>query len=306
MVLGFELIPCAAQVLPSGGLPPTADRTGMIQSYPFLISPGDVLSIQVFDTPQLSENIRVDENGYVALPLGGLVKVSGLTPKDAAAAIEQQLITGQVMLQPYVSVAVTQYAVQGVTVGGEVNRPGIYSLYGPHSLYDVLSSAGGPTVNEGSDIRIGHQGDPAHPLVVDVHSANYSEIQRTTMVMPGDTVIVSKADLIYVVGDVGRPGSLPIQYGVPLSILNVIGLAQGLNRTAASKHASIIRQHGSTVETIPVDLDAVMHSKAPNSMLMASDILVVPRSGAKVFMEYALPSFTSSVTGAVASALVIR
>lgn len=287
---------------PTQGLP--------LQNYPSYISPGDVLSIQVFDTPDFSGNFRVDSDGYITLLVGGgRVKVGGLNQDQAAAAVRQQLVESDMLLPPYafVSVTVSQYASPGVTVAGEVAHPGTYTLFGKRSLYDVLAIAGGPTADEGSDIKIAHPSHPDSPEVVAVHSANYSEQVQTTMVSPGDTVVVSKADLIYVVGDVGRPGSLPIVNGVPLTVLKVVGLSSGLNRTAAGSRASIIRPHGDgTPETIPVNLDAIMKSKARDITLMGSDILVVPRSGGKVFLEFALPALASSVFSAVTSALIIR
>lgn len=287
--------------------PATAQPADILSSKSGLrLGPGDLVMVQVFQTPDLSGSIRIDDDGVALLPLGGRVRLMGLTPTEASHAIEAQLESSHVMLSPHVTLIITQYATQGITVLGEVNRAGTFTLLGPHSLYDALSAAGGVTPNEGSQITITHQEEPTHPVHIAITSPNYSENQRLTMLLPGDVVVVSRADLIYVVGDVARPGPYPVVSGVSLSVLNVLGLSQGMNRTALSKHASIVRQSSGSVITIPLNLDKIMRSEAPNLMLEASDVLVVPRSGRKVFLEFALPGATNAVTSAVTSALIIR
>lgn len=273
---------------------------------PVLLNPGDLINVQVFSTPELSGTGRLDENGFVALPLGPKVKLAGLTSEEAARFIEQRLKTDQIMLDPHVTVSVTSYATQGVTVLGEVTRPGAYPLFGEHSLYDALALAGGPSANQGSQITIAHASDPTHPVQIDVQSANYSPLQKTTPIYSGDTIIVSKASIIYVVGDVARAGAYPIVNGKPLSLLNLLSLTSGLNVTAAGSHASIIRQVGDRVDTIPVDLDAVLKRKQPNIAMQAEDILVVPRSGRKAFLQFALPALTNSAVSAATSAAIVR
>lgn len=307
MALASSTGTCAAQgTAASGSVMLGSLPAGAVRPVPLVLGPGDLLDVQVFGTKELSGVMRVDDAGYVALPLGGRVKVADETADDASIAIETQLKANGVMLNPHVSVSVNQYATEGITVAGEVNRPGTYTLLGPHSLYDAISAAGGTTADSGAHITITHHSDPARPTVIDIHSRDYSAAERMTSVEPGDTVVVSHADLVYVVGDVERPGSFPIVSGVPISVLNVLSLSAGLNRTALAKHASIIRQTGDQVVTIPIDLDKIMKSKAPNPVLQASDILVVPRSGKKVFLEYALPATTNAAATAVGSALVLR
>lgn len=274
---------------------------------PFLLGPGDLISVQVFGTPDLSGPIRLDQDGWANLPLGSHIRLSGLTPNQAATVIEKQLIADQIMLNPHVAVLITQSATQSVTVLGEVLRPGTFSLLiGPHSLYDALSAAGGPSSNEGSHITIAHASDPSHPIEVPVTSPNYSDILRLTPIQPGDTIVVSKAELIYVVGDVGKPGSYPILSGLPVSILNIMSLAQGINSTASSKHAAIVRLNGDKAITIPINLDRILKLKDPNIFLQASDVLVVPRSAGKAFVQFALPTLTNAVVTSAVSAAIVR
>lgn len=271
-----------------------------------LLGSGDLLDVEVFDTPELSAKLRVTPDGAITLPVGGQVTVQNLTPLQASRLIEARLRDAQVMGDPHVSVFVNEYATQGVTVLGEVRNPGTYTLLGEHSLYSALSAAGGTSTFAGASITVSHRNSAGHPVLIPVHSPNYSEVERTMPVEPGDVIVVSKADLVYVVGDVGHPGAYYEQSGEPMSVLNALALASGLNHTAAGTKASIVRKTTDGAVTIPVNLDRIMKNKEKNLVLEASDILVIPRSGAKVLLETALPSATAAVTGAVTTALVLR
>jgi polysaccharide biosynthesis/export protein len=269
------------------------------------IGAGDLLDVTVFNTPELSTRLRVDQQGRVTLPLGGDVEVRGLKVAEAAVAIQQILVSKQIMLQPTVMVNIVEYSTAGVTVLGEVRTPGIYTILGPHSLYDALASAGGALPSEGSSISITHASDANHPLVVPVTTPNYSAVQKATIVQPGDTIVVSRADLVYIVGDMTRSGAFYVQNGQPLTILDLVSLAQGPNRTASMSRTAIIRNDpDGSVQSIRFNLDKVMKNQEKNLVLQAGDILVVPRSGWKTFGYTALPGVTNAAASAIAIALV--
>jgi polysaccharide biosynthesis/export protein len=273
---------------------------------PIRIAAGDLIDVQVFNTPELSAKLRVSQDGLIRLPGAGGVDVGGLTPLQAGATIEKSLRDSQIMLDPHVTVLVTEYSTQGISVLGEVKKPGTYLLLGQHSLYDALSAAGGVTQQLGSSIAITHQSDPTRPVTVPVNSPNYSELQRLTEVKAGDVVVVSRAETIYVVGDVGHPGEYFIENGQKLSVLNAIALAQGVNPTARAAKASIVRKTATGAETIPVNLNRIAKNSGENLTLRPADVLVVPRSGAKQFLNVVLPGVTGAVAGSVAAALVLR
>jgi polysaccharide biosynthesis/export protein len=284
---------------------PAAVPVQMSQS-PIRIEAGDLIDVQVFNTPELSAKLRVSQDGLIRLPGAGGVNVGGLTPLQAGATIEKNLRDSQIMFDPHVTVLVTEYSTQGISVLGEVRKPGTYLLLGQHSLYDALSAAGGVTQQLGSSIQITHQSDPTRPVTVPVSSPNYSELQRLTEVKPGDVIVVARAETIYVVGDVGHPGEFFIENGQKLSVLNAIALAQGVNPTARGAKASIVRKTAAGAETIPVNLNRIAKNNGENLTLRPADVLVVPRSGAKQFLNVVLPGVTGAVAGSVAAALVLR
>jgi polysaccharide biosynthesis/export protein len=108
------------------------------------------------------------------------------------------------------------------------------------------------------------------------------------------------------VGDVGHPGEYFIQNGQKLSVLNAIALAQGTNPTAKTTKASIVRKTADGAETIPVNLNHIAKDNGENLILRPADVLVVPRSGVKSFVNVALPGISGAVAGSVAAALVLH
>ncbi len=282
-VTATPLAPFGPDVIPAGELP---------------LGPGDLVDVSVFNTPELSSRLRIDQTGFIDLPLGGHIKLAGLTDYQSSLAIQQYLRDNQIMLDPHVSIQAFQYVTQGISVLGEVHKPGPYPLYGPHTLYNALSLAGGPTASEGSSITITRHSDPTHPLVVPVDTPNFSELQNSTPVYPGDVIFVSTADLVYVVGDVTAPGPIAIAQGRNLSLLKVVGLCRGWTPTASVNKAIVIRKTVSGTETIPINLHAVMKNQAPDMSLKADDILVMPHSAFKAFLTYALPAAAGAALNA--------
>jgi polysaccharide biosynthesis/export protein len=267
---------------------------------------GDLVDVRVFDTPELSAKQRVAANGTIDLPAAGSTQVAGMTPQEASLAIEKHLRDAQIMTDPHVTIFITDYATQSVSVLGEVKNPGNYLLLGSHSLYSALSAAGGTSERAGSTIVITHQSDPSHPDTIRVNSPNYSEVQRLTEIRAGDTVFVSRDDRIYVVGDVLHPGEFPIPSGQQMSVLGAVALASGTNPTAAVKRASILRKTETGQTVIPIDIKRISENHAENQYLLPNDILVIPRSGQKAFWDATLPGLTGAVAGSTIAAAILR
>ncbi len=296
-LLGFASVCTLAQV-PTTQTQPTSAN--------LMISPGDLINLDVFNTPELSGKFRVDQTGKINLLQGGVVDLSGLSALGAGQAIEQRLRDAQIMIDPHVNVFVQEYASQGVIVVGEVRSPGTYTLLGEHSLYGALAAAGGPTLNEGDSIIITHQANPEHKEVIEVRSPNFSETQRATRVNPGDTVFVSRASVFYIVGNVAKPGPFSLPAGQPINVLEAISLAEGTQRATADNRVSIIRATPNGPQTIPLDIKKIYKNEAPNVQLQAADILVIPRSGVKALLDTTIPLASAATLNAVLDALIVR
>src|SRR3981081_2486067 len=122
-----------------------------------VIGPGDEVEITVYGATDLSGHTRVSGEGNISMPLIGYVQIAGLSNREAERAIETQLRENNVVNDPQVSVYVKEYTASGISVAGEVGKPGFYSALGPHRLFDVLQAPGGPTDKAASKVMITHR-----------------------------------------------------------------------------------------------------------------------------------------------------
>lgn len=268
-------------------------------AHPLKISGGDLLLIDVFDTPELSAKLRVSEKGEIALPVGGGVLVAGLTAEEATSRIEQRFRDNKILKNPHVSVFIQEYATQGVSVLGEVKNPGVYPVFGAHGLLDFISTAGGVTAVAGKAVTITHKGDPEHPQIVQLDNAPDMAVRAGVDILPGDTIIVPRSGIVYVVGDFVRPGGFLIENNDRLTVLQAMALAQGANRTASLNHAKLIRKTTSGRREIPIELKKLLAGKRDDVRLEDGDILFVPSSEVKAMAYRGLEATVGLATGVI-------
>lgn len=266
--------------------------------YSLRIGAGDLLEVKIYDVPEWDSKVRVSNRGVVNLPLVGAVDVAGLTIDEAEDRIAKHYVDGQFLTKPHISVFVSEYATQGVSVLGEVEKPGVYPVYGPRNLFDVISAAGGVTDKAGKFVDISRRGEPGPPVRVEVSSDGARAMANNIPVYPGDTVLVNKAGLVYVVGDVFKPGGFIMENNESLTVLQAIALAQGTNKTAALKKAKLIRRdpNGSPVE-LPISLDKILAAKAEDLKLQPDDIVFVPYSAGKHVALRSIEAVIQTATG---------
>jgi polysaccharide biosynthesis/export protein len=253
-----------------------------------LIGIGDLVRVTVMGAPEFDQEIRVGADGSIHLQLAGAVHIAGLTTEQAEQAIRKRLIDGGYFADPQVSVFEKDYATQGVSVLGEVQRPGVYPVTGPRRLFDVLSLAGGTTPKAGQNVSITHRDQPQSMRTVTMSRDPAENIKANVDIFPADTVVVSKAGLVYVVGDVRKPTVVVLETSSNISVLQAIAVAEGTNASAKLNGTKIIRRTPSGTENIPVKLKKIMASKAPDLKLEAEDIVFVPASAGKKAGETAL------------------
>jgi len=294
---GILLLALAA--LGAGG--ETTSTAAPVAAAPALkISAGDLLDITVFDTPELSSKVRVDHLGNINLPVGGELHVGDLIVEQADAAIEQRLLEKDIVKNPHVSVFILEYATQGVTVLGEVKTPGVYPVLGARTLYDFISAAGGTTATASNTAAIMRRAQPDKQEVVHLSNDPAKATAANIPIGPGDTILVPRAGIVYVVGDVGKPGGFLIDNTERLSVLQAVALAQGINRTAALNNSKLIRKSVSGREEIPLPLKRILQNKSADLRLEDGDILFIPSSTSK---SIAWGSVQSAVNAASLAAI---
>ncbi len=261
-----------------------------------LLDVGDVLEVRVFDTPELSGKLRVDGHGNITLPVGGVVAVKGLTPEQVQISVEERFRQREILRDPHVEVFVLEYATQRVTVMGEVKNPGVYRIGGKRNVLDFISVAGGPTSAASKTALLTHRNSPAQPIAVDLSGSAQTTPQP--QVQPGDRIVVTRAGIVYVVGDVGRPGGYLIENKNTLTVLQALALAQGLNKTAKMDAKLIRNTPGGRTET-DLPLKRIFANQTSDPKLQDEDILYVPVSSAKQWTEKGLTSALQMAVGVV-------
>lgn len=265
------------------------------------IAAGDLLAITLFETDYSCTSdradktgceVRVSDSGAIVLPLIGEVKVAGLTVAQAEQVIAARFTTGGYFNNPQVSVVQKEYSTQGISVLGEVQKPGIYPLLGSHTLLQAISAAGGTTAKAGNEVKLIHPDHLNKAEHVDLSSAGSSSV----LLRPGDTVIVSKAGIVYVVGDVKQPTGIVMESS-GLTVLKAIAMAQGTNSTASLKNAKLIRNGPSGHQEIPVSLTKILSNQAEDIKLQPEDVLFVPNSAAKSAARRSLEAILQTATG---------
>jgi polysaccharide export outer membrane protein len=239
---------------------------------------GDLIDVTVYGVPDLSTKARVSGSGDVYLPLIDYVHVADLTTDEAQELIQKRLEAGGFVRSPHVSIYVNEASSQSITLLGEVARPGSYAVIGERRLFDVISAAGGLTEKAGRYVTIEHRGGQKVELQL---SSNLAEdTQNNVEILPGDTIIVSKAGIVYVVGDVNHPSGFMIDDS-NLSVLKALALAGGSTRTSALNKTRILRQTPNGIQEIPINLKKVLYAKAPDLPLVKGDVLFIPGSAGK-------------------------
>jgi len=261
------------------------------------IASGDLLEIRLFETDfscgieKTGCEVRVSGSGDVVLPLIGSARVAGLTVAQAEQVIAARLSEGGFFNNPQVTVLQKEYASQGISVLGEVQKPGTYPLLGSHTLLQAISAAGGTTQKAGNDVVIIRGDRPNEP-----QHADLSSLTGGSPLMSGDTVVVSKAGIVYVVGDVRQPSGIAMERS-GLTILKAIAMAQGTNPTASLKDARLMRSTPQGRQEIFISIRKILSNKAPDLELQPEDILFIPNSLAKSATRRSLEAILQTATG---------
>jgi polysaccharide biosynthesis/export protein len=279
------------------------------------IGPGDLLDVTVFEAPEMNRTLRVSTRGEISLELLGPVMASGLTPHDLESALQEKL-RRKYMKDPHVGVFVRELESHPVSVVGAVNKPGVFQIQGTKTVLEVLSMAGGAAQDAGESVVIlrgaafsegettSNHGLPREPSPkIDAVSLwNLMESRDAALnlpVYPGDIVKVTSGDLVYVVGEVRKPGGFPLKNNQSITLLQALALAEGATHTAATGQARIVRTDADTGQRIeiPVNLGKILANKASDPGLLPKDILFIPNSSAKSAFYRGAESAVSMATG---------
>lgn len=274
------------------------------------IGADDLLEITVFEASEMNRTVRVSTSGEFSFPMLGPVRADGLTPTQLESVLEE-LLRKSYLRDPHVGVFVRELQSHPVSVVGAVKAPGVFQIQGAKPLLQVLSMAQGLSDDAGDTVLITRDRELPESGVLVARAAvesalndqgvlqeeeraatemiNLRNLMGTSdpglnvLVRPGDIVKVTYARIVYVVGEVHKPGGFVLKNGKQLSVLQALALAEGLTRTSSKSQARIIRTDAVTGvrAEIPVNLGKVLSGKLPDPILQPDDIVFVPNSLAK-------------------------
>jgi polysaccharide biosynthesis/export protein len=286
----------SAPLNPPGTAPMNDSRVGVFgtgtdipQTSPTTqIAAGDLLDIVIFETPELSGRFRVNLKGDILLPLAGTLHVAGMTLAEITEAVSQRYKDAKILVAPEVTVFVAEFTRRTITITGEVRAPGVFPIAAPRTLTDTLAMAGGLNDSASRTVSIVHAADPRQIIHVtlNVGAQTPESIQEGRMeILPGDSIFVARSGIVYLVGELMRPGGFQVEHNNRLTLLEAVALAGGLTRTAKASQSRLIRRSATGREEMRVDLHKVLYGGGPDMLLTDGDIVFVPNSVRKEYTQ---------------------
>ena len=261
------------------------------------IGPGDLIEVKIFNAPEIAQTARVDDIGDATLTFIGKVHLGGLTPEDSQMLIASKYIEGDIFLHPEVSVLIQEYSTQGVSVLGEVAKPGVFPVLGTRSLLDIISEAGGTTPTASKEVTIQRRLDGSM-LTVKLSRNARASLEADVEIQPGDKIIVPRAGIVYVIGNVHQPGGFMMQNEGRISLLQAVAMAGGANGTASLNRAKLIRKTAEGYVEIPVSLKNILNGQDSDREMQAEDILYIPNNAGKSILYRGVPGIVDAATSA--------
>jgi len=263
-----------------------------------LLSPGDLLDIHIFGQLDYNPKVRIGHDGNVALPLAGVVSLDGLTVNAAEELVARRLQDAGMYNSPQVTIDVTEGPNAVVTIVGETH--GVVPIAGSRRLLDVLAVAGGLPPTASHVITINRPG-LTDPLVIDLGTDPAHSGLANVPVFAGDTIIVSRVGVVYVIGAFRTPGSIPLVQNTPLTLLEATALSGGVAFQGKYNDLRIIRTVGNERTVAKLDMKKVLYGKAPDPILQPNDIIFLPDSTLKASINNGSLGTLLGVVGLVIS-----
>jgi polysaccharide export outer membrane protein len=291
----FSLISAVtAQQQPTSQNPPT-DSAPATPVVLLPIAIGDELEVSVFGVPEMEAHERVDGAGNINLALIKSVHVAGLTNDAAEALIEKRLRDGGFLKDPHVSIFVKEYSSSGIAVLGEVQHPGVYPANGTRHLWDMILAAGGATERAGTGVLIRHR-DSGQTEQLTLSNNPGEAIKSNVEVAPGDSIVVERAGVVYVLGEVKHAAGY-VMPGDSMTVLQALAKAEGPTDNAALNRASLLRKQASSTQQISVDLKQILNAKSQDVAMQDGDILFIPGRRGRYAAHNTMQTILAIATG---------
>jgi len=257
------------------------DKGSIVKGYK--IGPKDLLEIAVYDLPELSQTVRVSDDGTISLPLVGKVAIEGLTIEEVEKKLGS-LLEEKWLKKARVTVFIKEYQSNRVSVIGAVGKPGMYDLLGKATLLQMISLAGGLTDQASRELYIWREekNGKQSNIAVNLEDLIINNNQELNIpILPNDVINIPIDPVIqiYVFGAVKTPGALEVKLSKKITLLQAIAQAGGPSE-GASNSVVIKRKDKKTGKEIKinVNLKDIIKGKKPDIELKEGDVVYVPES----------------------------
>lgn len=273
----------------------------------YRIGPGDILDIRILNRPNLSrEAVRVEGNGVIRMPLiDGEIQAGCKTEGELAKEIAEKYT--KFYRTPQVDVFIKEYHSRQVAVIGAVNEQSRFELQRRVRLLELLTYAKGTAPKAGQVINVVHaprayacqkSDQPAEATAFSSYKLSdtlQGDPRANPYIEPGDIITVPEANMIYVVGNVYTPLTIPLKE--PITLSRAVAMAGGVRQDSKKDKVRIVRQEAGagTSTEIVVDLIAIEKKRAEDIALLPNDIIDVPTSGSKTFLRGLLGTVAPSL-----------
>lgn len=254
----------------------------------YLIGDRDVVKVIVYDHPDLTSSARVEEDGIIFLPLIGAVKARGLTVQQLQDEVARRYADGYIV-EPNVSIHVTEYRSKKAYVLGEVNKPGLYEITGNATVLEAISKAEGLTRTASDRLVITRPDSSTNPEgtggkgISEINLARLlreGEISLNLPISDGYVLFIPKADMFYIHGEVKGPGYYKLEEGA--TFLKAIIMAGGVTNKSAEKRTVVTRVEEGRSVTVQVNL---------SDPVRPDDVIKVPESNFYIYGEVKTPGY---------------
>jgi polysaccharide export outer membrane protein len=252
------------------------------KDYSYTIGPKDLLTISVFEVPELNITVRVSEDGTITLPLLGNIEVEGLSRFDLERKLAA-LLEKNYLKNAQVTIFIKEYQSKRVSVIGAVKSPGNYELIGKQTLLQMLSSAGGLTEDASDRIIVIRQYSDGRSksLIIDLEELMLKGNPKLNIPIYASDIInvpVERFTDIYVFGQVNNPGHIKMKKVSHLTLLRAIAQSGGFTDRARKSGVIIKRTEAGKEIKIKVNIKKILSGKKPDIILKPNDIIFVPES----------------------------
>jgi polysaccharide export outer membrane protein len=276
---------------PEAAAVPSATPTNVTS---YVLGPEDSITVRVFAADDIPDKpVQIDNDGSVTLPMIGQVHASGLTVEQFQA----HLVTAykKFFKDPQVTVQVNDFRSQPVSVAGNVTTPGVVQLRGNRNLMEVIGQAGGLRADAGDTVLITRNlNEGPIPVAgaftdstgkysvahIDIRAVmSGKDPEGNILIKPHDVITIPRARMVYVLGNVTRPGGYVMTENETMSLTQALALAGGWDHSASLSGARVLRADGGSArEQIPANVKKIMENKAPDLQMRPDDIIYIPNS----------------------------